>query len=286
MRYFAKTAIFDDIYITSDTSRNYITNPPSQWDSLTLFWAQFNGNLLAGNASAELLEQLEQTSAIRIKKRKVDDFIWTTIAEYNLTDINNIAFSLNDVTGENNVVYEYAWVPVLNNGSEGEYTISQITSHFRGVILADKDTSYRLMADVQYGSVSRQQQVGTYEPYGRKYPIVVSNGDINYEQGSLSAKVLGATYNATDIFRQSSATAKEIVADKKLLMDFLTNKKAKILKDTQGNIWLICITDAPTVNYYSNTGNTMLDISCNWTEIGDATNTQDVVNSGLVGGAL
>lgn len=279
-------AIFDDLYVTSDVTTNYITNPPTQWDVYTMFWAQFNGNLIGGNIDATLLAQLQRTKAIRIKKRKVGAFDWTTIAEYNLTNLNRINFTFNDVTGANDTLYEYAWVPVLNNGSEGTYTTAQITSKFRGTILADKDASYRLMADVQYGSVSRQQQVGIYEPYGRIYPIVVSNAETNYEQGSLSAQILGATYNATDIFRQSATTAKEIVADKKFLMDFLTNKKAKILKDTQGNIWLICITDAPSVNYDTNTGNTMLGISCNWTEIGDATNTQDVVNAGLVGGTL
>lgn len=282
-----ENAIFDDLYVTSDTTTDYITTAPTEWDEdTTLLWAQLNGDLIGGNVEEVVRKILAQIKAVRIKKRKVDDFEWTTIAEYKVDNSYQINFSFDDVTGVNDTEYEYAWIPVLKNGSEGQYVTSTIMSKFNGIILADKNFTYRFYANAKYGSVSRRQQVGAYEPYGRKYPIMVTNAETSYEQGSFSGQILGATYNVTGEFIQGAQMAKEIVADKKILMAFLTNKQAKILKDAQGNIWLIYIVDTPTVNYDDKTGNTMAQISFNWTEIGDATVTQDLVNAGLVGGRL
>lgn len=281
-----QNAIFDDLYITSDVSTNYITTEPTEWDDDTLLWAKFDGNLIGGNLDDAVREILEQIDAIRIKKRTVGEFEWTTIAEYKVGNLNEINFKFNDVTGANGVMYEYAWIPVLKNGSEGQYITNQILSEFNNIVVGDQNTVFVFRAEVEYGTVTHVQKVGAFEPYGRRYPIVVTNAETNYEQGGFSARLLGTTYSLTNIFRQNMQTAKEIVAEKQSLMRFLTNKRAKILKDPQGNIWLIFVNDVPSITYDGNVANTMLKASFNWTEIGDATNTQDLVHTGLVGGKI
>lgn len=286
MKLTVQNAIFDDLYVTSDVVTDYITTEPTEWDNDTILWAKFNGNLIGGNVAEAVQEILEQIDVIKIKKRAVGSFEWTTIAEHSVADINDMTFSFNDVTGINNTMYEYAWVPILKNGSEGQYITAQVLSEFNNIIVGDQNSVFVFKANVEYGTLTHIQKVGSFEPYGKKYPVVVTNAETNYEQGSFSARLLGATYNAIDIFKQNLQTSKEIVIEKQSLMGFLTNKRAKILKDPQGNIWLIFVIDNPSITYDGNVANTMLQVGFNWSEIGDATNTQDLINAGLVGGKL
>ena len=71
-----------------------------------------------------------------------------------------------------------------------------------------------------------------------------------------------------------------IVKDGKVVGN-IENKKAKILKDFNGNMWLIFCTGAPSISYNSQWGNNMMEMSFQWGEIGDPNNVQDMQNVGL-----
>lgn len=263
--------IYDCLYITKDVNTIITTDQPTQWDFNTVLLANFNGDLSAGNIN----QTLETLRAIRVKKRVKGTFDWITLKEYLVTDVGDLSFSFIDNLSKNNTDYEYAWIPVLEGGTEGGYTITDVLSNFNGVYIADAESIYKLSANVAYGQTQRVQQIGTFEPYGRKYPVYVSNGMINYEQGSMNATLIG------DYLETGVLNREKMVSEKQSLMDFLTNKRAKILKDYNGNYWLVIITGNPTVEYDNNWGNGMMTTNFQWSEVGDGNNANDMRSAGL-----
>lgn len=265
-----ENAMYDNLFITQDTTSPYDITIPEQWDIYTILLANFNNNLSGGSVDYSL----EDIDSIRIKRRKLGSFNWETIFQKKIDTLNDLIFSGEDYFAINETEYEYAWVPVLAN-TEGNYIIEQIESKFRGVYVADADTIYKLSAGVGYGPSEQTQLVSIYNPLGKKYPIYVSNGATNYQTGSLTAKIIG-NYDNTHVFNR-----KEMVEQKNALLKWLTNKRAKVLKDFNGNIWLIYITGSPSVTYNTQWGNNMMEISFQYGEIGDVDDGNSMRNVGL-----
>lgn len=266
-----QNGIYHDLFLTKDVESAYSTTVPTVWDFNTILLANFNGTLSAGNIG----ETLQNLDSIRVKRRPKGEFEWITLKEYKITSAGDISFSFVDSLGKNNTIYEYAWVPVMQNGTEGSYAITEVLSKFNGVYICDLDNIYKCLADVSYGETSRVQQIGVFEPYGRKYPVYVANGMQNYETGSMSNRIVGS-YLSTSVWDRQ-----EMVGERELLFDFLTNKKAKIIKDYNGNFWLVVIVDNPTVSYDPNYGNGIMMSNFSWSEVGDANSADDMKSAGL-----
>lgn len=268
-----ENGIFSHWYVTKDVSSEYSSDEPTTWDYLTVMDANFNGTLQAGNIGY-LIDNIE---GIKIKRRVVGEYDWITIGYVDAQQLGEtLSFTINDYLNQNNVNYEYAFVPVLE-GIEGNYISNTIASKFDGVFICDMETIYKFYAGVSYGNAKRVHKVGVFEPLGRKYPVIVSNALLNYETGSLNGTVLNRDFMQTKIL-----DAKAMIDERKALLDFLTNKKAKILKDWNGNYWLIVITDSPSISYANDSGMRVANIGINWTEIGDAHSGTDLYNSGIL----
>lgn len=265
-----KNAIYNDLLITKDTTSDYSTDVQDDWDVNTVILASFNNTLIAGSIDYSA----DDIDSIRIKRRKLGEYQWQTIHEQIINDADDLAFSGTDYFAMNDTEYEYAWTPVLS-GTEGEYITRSIESKFKGVYIADTDTIYKFAAGVSYGPSEQTQLVATYNPLGKKYPIYVSNGATNYQTGSLTAKIIG-NYENTHVFNR-----KEMVEQKNALLVWLTNKRAKVLKDFNGNIFLVYITGSPSVTYNTQWGNNMMEVSFQYGEIGDVNNVEDMRNVGL-----
>lgn len=268
-----ENGIFSHWYATRDTSSNYSPDEPTTWDYLTVMDANFNGTLQAGNINY-LVDNIE---GIKIKRRIVGEYDWITIGYVDAQEVGEtLSFTINDYLNQNNVEYEYAFVPVVE-GIEGNYVSNAISSKFDGVFICDMETIYKFYAGVSYGNGKRVHKVGVFEPLGKKYPVIVSNALLNYETGSFEGTVLNRDFMQTRIL-----DAKAMIDERKALLDFLTNKKAKILKDWNGNYWLIIITDSPSISYLNNSGMKIANVGANWTEIGDAKSGIDLYNSGIL----
>ena len=267
-----ENGIYDHLYLTSDTSEPYPTTIPDTWDYDTIMDADFNGNISAGNVDFTLAS----ITSFRIKRRVVGTFDWITLAELPVTTLEDLSLSFNDNLNINYTNYEYALVPVLNE-IEGDYITNEILSQFDGVFICDLDTVYRFYAGVEYGSGSRVQKVGVFEPMGRVTPIVVSNALINYETGNVKGTVLPSDYGTT-----GDAQPTAMVQERKQLLDFLTNKKAKVLKDWWGNAWLMVVIDSPGINYKSGSGMGIADVTFNYVTLGDPNDQTDLYNSGII----
>lgn len=264
--------VFSHWWATRDVNSPY-SPEPTVWDYLTIMDANFNGSIEAGNVAYDL----SQIDGIRIKRRKITDYNWVTIKYIPIEDIeHDLTFSLNDNTAQSGIEYEYAFVPVASN-VEGNYITDTINTKFDGVFICDKDIIYKFYAGVSYGVNQRVQKIGVFEPFGRKYPVVVANSLINYETGSFSGTVL-----PNDYLENHNLDEIAMVNERKELLDFLTNKKPKILKDWNGNIWLMMIVDNPSVSFQRDSSLKVADISASWVEIGDYNNEKDLAEAGLV----
>ena len=214
-------AIYDHLNITRNTSTEVSTTVPTVWDYDTIIDASFDGNLSAGNVDF----LIEEISAIKIKRRVQGTFDWITLNTVPINTVEDLTFAFNDLLNADYTTYDYALVPIMED-VEGEYIINSILSRFNGVFIGDYSTIYKFFYDVQYGTNARNQQIGTFQPLGNQYPIVIANGALSYESGTVSATILNDDFEDTGLVNGPA-----IVEKKTIIKDFLTNKKAKILKD-------------------------------------------------------
>lgn len=267
-----QNGIFDHMLITKDTDNNSWTIP-TDWDFNTIFNADFDGNTNAGN----IAESLRDITGVKIKRRVKGTFEWITLKEIEITSVEELSFVITDHLNANNVQYEYAFVPITND-TEGNYIIESILSKFSGIFICDLDTVYKFKAGATYGNLTQNQQVGVFQTFNRQYPVVVANGQMNYKTSTIQGYIMPPNFEEQHNFKDTEG----MINERENLLAFLTNKKAKIIKDDIGNNWLCFITGSPAVSFASNSYNSIASVSADWTEMGDATNKTDLYENGLI----
>ena len=267
-----QNSIFDHFNVSRDTSFDYSSIIPADWDTDTWMNASFAGNTSAGNVA----QVASGVTSVRVKRRIKGTFDWITIREIPVAKPEDLSFVITDNLNAYNVEYEYAYVPMMED-VEGSYIIESILSKFEGVFICDVDTVFKFHAGVEYDTNDAIQQVGVFQPFNRKYPIVVSNSIMQYQTGGIGGWVLPEDYEDTHVFDRS-----KIVKEKEVLLNFLMNKKPKIIKDMNGNNWLVYFTGNPSVTYDNNYGQGMLKVSAKWTEVGDPNDKTDLYENGLI----
>ena len=267
-----QNGIFDHFNVTRGISFDYTSIIPTDWDFNTVMDAGFNGDINAGNVD----NLAANVTSVRIKRRIKGTFEWITLREIPIYSPNDLSFIITDNLNAYNVEYEYAWVPMTND-VEGNYTIESILSQFQGVFICDVNNIFKLQAGVEYNNNDANQQVGVFQPYNRKYPVIVSNSLINYQTGTISSWVL-----PEDFEDSKSLDRFEITKEKEAILKFLMNKKPKIIKDTNGNNWLVYFTGNPSMSYNNNYGQGMVKVNAEWTEVGDPNDKTDLYENGLI----
>ncbi len=267
-----QNGIFDHFNVTKNVVFDYTSIKPTDWDVDTIMNADFKGNVSAGNVA----QVASGVTSVRIKRRIKGTFDWITIREIPIADPSDMSFIITDNLAAYNTEYEYAFVPMLQ-GVEGSYIIESVISKFQGVFICDIDSIFRLQAGVEYSNMATNQQIGVFQPYNRKYPVVVSNSLMQYKTGSIGGWVLPEDYDET-----RRTTGSEVMKQKELLLNMLTNKKPKIIKDMNGNNWLVYFTGNPSVTYDNNVGQSMVKVNAEWTEVGDSNDKTDLFENGLI----
>lgn len=267
-----QNGIFDHFNVTRNVVFDYSSIIPTDWDVDTIMNADFKGNASAGN-----VEQMTAgITSVRIKRRVKGTFDWITIKQIPVSKPEDLSFIVTDNLNAYNTEYEYAFVPVMED-VEGSYIIESILSKFEGVFVCDVDTVFKFHAGVEYNNNTSNQQVGVFQPYNRQYPVVVSNSIINYQTGTFGGWVLPDDF---DNNRQLNRV--DITKEKEALLKFLLNKKPKIIKDMNGNNWLVYFTGNPTLSYDNNYGQGMVKVNAEWTEVGDPNDKTDLYENGLI----
>ena len=239
---------------------------PNEWLWTTLINAHFNGTLSAGSLEASV----EQTSEIRIKRREKGTFRWQTLYVQPINTVEDFSFDWYDKTAASNTVYEYAHVPVIN-GVEGILSYSEIDSEFSDYFLIGRDSYYHIIVD-SANQVTYNQETSSQTTVGRKYPLVVKNGNVGYYSGTLEGVVVELENCEFDY--------EDGEKFKRKFDQFLTNGETKLLKDWLGNIWIVFIVDSISRSngdhYY------LPSHSINWIETADATDIGDLYDNGFI----
>lgn len=267
-----QNGIFDHFNVTRNVVFDYNSIIPTDWDLDTVMNADFKGNASAGNVS----QVAAGITSVRVKRRIKGTFDWITIKQIPISKSEDLNFIVTDNLNAYNTEYEYAFVPVMED-VEGSYIIESILSKFEGVFVCDIDTVFKFHAGIEYNNNTANQQVGVFQPYNRKYPVIVSNSLINYQTGSIGGWVLPDDF---DDNRQPNRT--DITKEKEVLLKFLLNKKPKIIKDMNGNSWLVYFTGNPTLSYDNNYGQGMVKVNAEWTEVGNPNDKTDLYENGLI----
>ncbi|MFR3182224.1 MAG: hypothetical protein ACLTPN_01195 [Clostridia bacterium] len=265
-----ENGIYDHFNITKDVDFPYITTYPGEWDLNTQMDADFNGNINAGNIDYVVT----QISAIKIKRRRKGTFDWHTLYNVPINNPKEIDFVRYDYLAQNDTEYEYAIVPIIGN-VEGEYSINSIKSNFYGIFITDGENSYKFKENASYSNNERVHLTATYEPYGSKYPVIISNGQLSYDKGTVGGSIIVLDKN-------EELDRKETSERLQAIKNFLTTPSAKILKDFNGNIWLVTLSDNLPITYYSEVGMGFARVDFNWSEIGDPHSGQDLYDNNLI----
>lgn len=262
--------VFDNIYISSDISIEYTTEPLSEWNNYTILTTDFNNSINAGNISV----YVSDIDKIIIKRRAVGDTSWLTIIENIVTTLDDINLNVYDYFAPNNTNMEYAIVPVVN-GMESSYIISSILSCFNGCYITDGNETYKLYESTAYSGNKHSLRSGVHETLNGEYPIIAYNSKLSYKTFTIEGLLLGYTFEDNrQIIRKS------VVKQTEDIINFLKNKKQKIFKDWNGSIYLGSVVDdiTPTVDLV----NGFNKISFNFVEQGKYNNQTDYDKSELV----
>lgn len=259
-------------------------------DTPTLGEATVVNNACDGYISviSNLSEEYDESiTNILVKRQDVADVSgdWLTLYSQPITQASDMNFTFIDFTNQYGKTYKYALVPLLTQTQsgvevevEGGYTVSdEVQSIFDGVFIADSTGSQKCKANVGYGNVDMNQVVGSITPIGAKYPIVITNSQNQYHNGSISGTIV-----PDDYYFNGNLSRVDMVNKRSELEQFLTNKRAKIIKDWNGNIWLVMIMDNVSCTFNNNYGMGIVNFSTSWVEVGDPTNQQDLQATGLI----
>lgn len=165
---------------------------------------------------------------LRIKRRKVGTFTWTTIMEIDISGNRSSAsvdfydyYALGRKTK-----YQYAIVPVTAD-TEQNIAVAQVESDFYGAVLADLNTNYLIGLDVKVDSVERNRESSVVTTLSSKYPYVFYGSEANYYTGQFSGTVIKYLGNDQFDFDNSPAYREDMV-------NWLTNGEPKVLKMWDG----------------------------------------------------
>ena len=289
--------VFQHMNVINSYNPNASDEVPPTWENNFIMDCDFDSpELNAGNIDS----LLRGINKILVKRRLAGVYSnigdgWGTIAEIDINNIDDLQFTIYDYASASNAIYEYTLVPTLiqtqgdiqieveSSVTKNSVTLQQ-SSDFKGVFICDLENAYKLDAGISYGSATYNQLTGVHQTLGNKYPIIVNNSVIDYTNGSVSGIILNKDYGKIDpnTGEMVRLDRKGIVEAREEFRKFIMDKSPKILKDWNGNIWLVMITDSPSYDFVSEWGMGLGTISFNWTEIGDANNLEDLYKADMI----
>ena len=266
---------YDDIFITRNVTYTPTTIIPQEWDKDTIFHAKFNGNLSAGNV--DFGYQDVEGGYILIKRKRTDSTKWITIKSNFINNIEDTYIGFIDYTCAPGVEYEYALVPIIN-GEEYRYYRARITPDTERLVVVDRVALWATIVTDGFCNSQRNTAPGVVDTMNNKYPTIIHNGMANYDTVTVTAGwfpgdddcnlMIGEEYD-----RWVSKYAKQF-------MDFLTNRKVKMLKNVDGRMWLCYVTTPPSNNardvYWDR------EITFGVTEVGDVEGEKELYDAGFI----
>lgn len=264
-----ENGVFSDLYIDKNTNLEFSTSVPN-WNHTTVLHAKFENNLLAGNIKFPI----ESISKLIIKKRVENDLKLTKILEIDVNgDKEKLNFYYNDILVASKTNYEYAAVPVVNGVEKANPQTISVYVEFDGAFIMDTTKGYHIIANLSKNNLSRSVYGSTLEPINSKYPYINYYSALDYDKFSITGMFVDYDpQTCTFDFENSWKTRKEA-------RQFLNNKKTKIVKLYNGEIYMTSVVDQITETADGHPDN--VNTTVNFVEVGDVYNNADLYYHGF-----
>lgn len=263
---------YDDLRVTKRVTEELSSKVNQYWDWDTILHAKFNGNTSAGNVDWNYKE----VSHLLIKRKNADEFKWITLNVRKVEEIEDFNLKNIDLTAVPNCEYQYAAVPIIN-GVEGFYYQDHVDIKTQCLMIADKSEVWCTnITDNYFDNTSVVPNSVITTMYDR-YPTIISNSEANYEEITVNAQFFPTDEDGCTIDLDDDK--KRIEYNKRAKL-FLRNKKVKILKSMDGNVYLVYIHQPPSDTATDNYQNRKLSFGA--VEVGDINNEEDLWEAGLI----
>ena len=264
-----QNGLYDEFVATTNMSTDKTETFPD-WGFDTVLHAFFNEDASAGNVDWKLAT----TSGVLIKRKLSSDYNWTSIYYKDITSLEDLDFSGRDYTATNGT-YEYAIVPLLGT-NEGTYSKTDIDVTLDKLVVIDSDQYFTTVVTDGSCAASYVNPSTPIEPLYNKFPTIVSKADTCYQ-----------TIEVTASFYSDLCDVDTGIFDDKTRIDymnkvcaFLNNKKPKILKNVDGQMWLVYVTTPPSTSIGDVYKFKTLSFGC--TEVGDINDEEILYMSGFI----
>ena len=266
-----KNSIVDELYMETKTKKQFTTDKES-WTPTTVLKAPFTNDLHAGNINLAGLEITE----LRFKRRKIDSTKWIHFATIPYTKEQEI-YSVLDKFNASFDDYEYAVTPYAS-GIEGDYKTKQILSEFEGCFIFDKENMYSLVYNFELGDIVFNIPSSTIDTLNGEYPIVTYNSNMRNKVGSIKCMLVSDSTIESD--GQIDGKQEKLLRNK--IIQFLTNKKPKCIKDGAGNAMVMDMINNPKLTPENSLNQMIYQISFDFVETGNIENEQTLRLFGLI----
>ena len=288
--------VFQHMNVINSYDSSASSEQPTVWANNFLMDIDFENGMNAGNIEGVI----SNINRIIIKRRQAGQYQnigdgWTTVGYISVGSIDDLRFVLYDYLTACGTTYEYTLVPTLveiqggmNVEVESSITNNSVilseTAKFDSVFVCDISGYQKLNADVSYGDATFNQAVGVHETMSSKYPIVITNSAVDYTSGSVSGTVLNKGYGQIDeaTGEMVGLDRQDIIKAREEFRQFIIKKTPKILKDWNGNMWLIMIVDEPSYSFSNEWGMGLGSLSFNWNEIGNFNDDDDLKKTNMI----
>lgn len=261
--------IFYDFRMTKDININ--VGDIIDWNYFTIFIFKFEQDLLGGNIQFNL----DNIKYLKIRKRLKSTHDWISIYQKQIITEDDFGFSLQDYLEPNNTDIEYALIPILSDGTEGEYIINSTTTKYQGIFILDSDKSYKIETSALFLNGQSVQTTGILYPINAKYPTIINNSKNNYQTETLQFMFCGF-----DFYENKVIDKNKITLDAEELEQFLKNKKPKIIKGYNNEIKLVNVVGNIVKN--KNVDNNTYMFSINYVTQGEYNNKEDLQELGFI----
>lgn len=270
------SGIYDELYLTLDTTVSMVNEKPSRWFLKTIINPKFKEDIEAGTLDADG-HKITELQVYRQKFGEETD--WTLIGRFSYEFEHNV-YSFIDNSAENGATYRYAIVPIASE-IVGELNVSQpVAVEYQGVYLSDNNHNFRLEIDFEMGPIVHNKNFSTMTPLNGRFPVLVY-GNQDYRTGEV--KFLSVTKNQIETGGTKIDSMAERV-QRDAVVNFLNNGQAKILRNDNGEVMIIATSGVKSVPKDGR----LMDIHSvefDYTEIGKV-NSQTMTSTGLLGDAM
>lgn len=177
--------------------------------------------------------------------------VWTELGKSfwvksNMTLVDN-TIEFVDVYNENNVTYDYK-IELYNNTTLVKTISNYILSSFYGLAITDGTYYYSTILKYNIYPIVKNLESNIVKTLDKKYPYIISNGITDYYSATIEAMFLTTNQTKIDCSEceiiNNYANNYSVNNNKNIsftlnFMDFLVNKRPKLIKTNNGLLWIV-----------------------------------------------